>query len=535
MRSLVFSFLRALPGLGLLAAAIPTSAAATEVGEPLHAATPWVTHAGDEGEPRSLIERVTGVHVDPEDYPEPYADGTMVFDAESFNVDTLASMGLPALPALDFDPTPGVLYLEMNGVQLAPTCPKAQPANAALNCSPLVDKVTDFPAYGSSQQQAALYQKLSTYYADFNLVIATQRPPDYLPYTMAVVGGSSGNAGQSNGVCGIANVACDGAKRNHVSLSFPSSCNGVADIAAQETAHNWGLEHTEATNDLMYPYANGGAKAFRDQCMDISHATGSGVTQCTYVHKLYCPDGGGEQQNSHAELLGIFGPRVADTEKPQILSIAPEDGAVFTTADSFSVTADLADNFNMLGVKWTWTEGVPEDIGDTYTKCTNKVCDDEFIAWKSIDTPWDFVSFTKPPAGVYSFKLEVMDAYGNYSTKTITVTVQDGGTTDGTTTGGTDGTTGGTTDGTTGGTTDGTGGETTGGGTTEGTGGTTGGSGVTGGTSVTGSATNGETFGGDGDDEEGCACQVPTSRGAPALLGIFALAALGRRRRRGVG
>src|SRR4030095_11956165 len=69
--------------------------------------------------------------------------------------------------------------------------------------------------------------------------------------------------------------------------------------AAQETAHNWGLEHVDETVDLMSPFNNGGYKEFVDSCENINHDTGAGVTQCGYIHEVYCPAGGGEQQNSH--------------------------------------------------------------------------------------------------------------------------------------------------------------------------------------------------------------------------------------------
>ena len=303
-----------------------------EPGRAIVPSAPWAV--APEG-PRSYLERVSGERIDPRDVP-PVRDGNLVFDAEGMSVDMLEALDIPPSAALDHDPTPGVLYLAMDGVQIKPTCGGPQVANAALNCSPLVDQVVDFPplAGGNGQVKASAFQKLSNYYAPFNLVMTIARPPDWLPYTMSVVGGTSQSAGQGNGVCGIANVACDGAKRNHVSLSFSDSCPGdVAEVAAQETAHNWGLEHTDVQSDLMYPYVAGGS-SFRDQCMDISHATGSGMTQCTYVHKLYCPDGAGEQQNSYGELMGVFGPREADTEKPVIGSVTPPDGTVLSTADS---------------------------------------------------------------------------------------------------------------------------------------------------------------------------------------------------------
>ena len=355
----------------------------------------------------------------------PIEQDGMLIDRDSWSNALLTSLDLPPLHAANYEPTVGIMYVAMEGVTLKPNCGNGDSANAALNCSPLVDQETNFPAMSGGGNQAALFQQLAAYYEPFNVVMTTTRPPDYLPYTMAVVGGSAGLAGQQ-GACGVANVACDGLKRNHVSLTFPQSCGGSAGTAAQETAHNWGLEHTDNGGDLMFPFNDGSIQSFVDQCMNISHATGDGITQCSYIHEEYCPQGGGEQQNSFAELMGVFGPRQADDSPPQITSIQPANGSVFNTSDDITITASISENSGMVGVKWTWLEGNPE--GDSYTKCTNKVCDADFNPGVNFDAssiPWDFVAFDGAPAGTYSFQLEVMDAYANYATETITFEVME--------------------------------------------------------------------------------------------------------------
>ena len=395
--------------------------ALTSPGQPITPAAPWAV-APDDG-PRTYLEQVAGRPIDPRTIPTIRA-GDLVFDAESMASETLVALGIPVL-GLNHAPTPGVLFVAMQGVTLSPGCNSPQTTNAARNCSSLVKGTVVFPALGDPQLEAAELQTLANYYADFDLVITTSRPPDYLPYTMAVIGGSAQQAGQPNGVCGVANVACDGAKRNHVSLTFPKSCsNDIAETAAQETAHNWGLEHTDVQSDLMYPFLAGAAE-FRDECMAISHQTGTGATMCGYVHKNYCPDGAGEQQNSYQELLGVFGPRTEDTTTPTLVSFEPQDGATFTTADAIQITAKFTDDSNFIGVNWTWLEGLPEDLqADGYRRCTNEVCDDNYAAWKPIDTAWDFVLLKQPPAGPYTFKVEAMDAYGNYVAQTIHFTVE---------------------------------------------------------------------------------------------------------------
>ncbi|MGH1340557.1 MAG: hypothetical protein ACRBN8_03325 [Nannocystales bacterium] len=396
---------------------------------------PWALHPGDDLD-KTPMERAYGI--DEDDLPpvDSFWDGTLLYTRDSAARDTLAQQGLPPLHAVAYDPSPGVLYVAMQGITLIPTCTGGDTANAAKRCSPLVDVETSFPAAGSSQQQAALFNQLADFYEPFDLVLTTSEPPDWMPYTMAVIGGTAGNAGQPGGVCGVANVACDGLKRNHVSLTFPGSCGGSAETAAQETAHNWGLEHTDNNNDLLYPFNSGGNKSFVDQCMTISHATGDGVTQCDYIHEEYCPSGGGEQQNTYQELLGIFGPRTPDNQAPEIVSIFPEDGATFTTEDTFTPTARIQENSNFVGVKWSL-----ESEETALSRCTNNVCDQPFnpgVGFDPNEIDWQFTTLTTPPAGEYVLRFEVLDSYGGYATETITVHVveAEGGSGDPTTEGG---------------------------------------------------------------------------------------------------
>ncbi|WP_434415031.1 MYXO-CTERM sorting domain-containing protein [Nannocystis pusilla] len=223
----------------------------------------------------------------------------------------------------------------------------------------------------------------------------------------------------------------------------------------------------------------------------------------------------------------MFGARAADTVAPEILSVSPADGTTFTVGESFLVTADVTDDNNMLGVKWSWLKGLPPDFADTgYSRCTNDVCNDKYAAWRPIDDPWDFIQLTKPPAGTYTFKIEVMDAYGNGASQTVTVTVAPA---EGTTTG-EPGTTG---DDSSGGD-DTTGGPapTTGGGSSEGD--DTGPVNPSGGSGVT-SATGASGLTGDdgGGGEDGCNCRTEDGPRTSWLLLLAGLLPLRRRARRG--
>lgn len=503
-----------LAALGLAMLAAPRGAAATE-SHPIDPAHPWARWLDDElsrplleqwyGEPTAKALRARGSR----------SVGTTIVTGETLDQATLEELGIPPIPAEAYTASPGVLYLNFDGVTLTPDCPSEDLANSALDCSPLVQSETTFAPWGSGSQRASIVQQLQQYVDAYNIVLTTNRPPDFLPYTMAVVGGTAGQAGLQ-GACGVANVQCDGLRRNHVSLNFSESCpGGVADIIGQETSHNWGLEHTDNPTDILYPTVTGGFKEYVDSCMDIV-SNGGNPVQCGYVHDEYCASG--EQQNSHAEMLGVFGPRTPDTQDPQVLSTFPADGAQVSASESFIVTASLDDDSTFIGVKWTWVEGLPEGT-DSFTRCTNNVCDQAFDpgpSFEPADISWDFVQFSAPiPVGHYTFTIEAIDTYANYVTQTFSFDVVegegDGGSADGTGDGGVDET----------------GGSEGGGSSPDGDGG----DGGSGGDGSGGDGTGGSA-GLDGGDDGGGGCRLsPVPRSAPGIFALGLLALVVRRRR----
>ena len=385
-----------------MAAEVPT--------HPINPDAPWALELEDELS-KPIIEQWYGKQVRQEwEKIEPHWQGNQLLTRDSFDEDMLEGLDVPPVPAMNYEPAPGVVFVAMDGVTLRPSCGNGDSAHSALNCSPLVDAEVTFAPFGA--QAAAEFQQLRSYYEPFDLVMTSSRPPDWLPYTMTVIGGSANQVGLS-GACGVANVACDGLKRNHVSLNFPQSCNGMAETAGQETAHNWGLEHTDNPNDILYPFNNGGNKSFVDNCMDISHATGDGNTACGYIHEIYCPAGAGEQQNSFAEMLGVFGAVSVDNTPPEITSVFPGDGAVIGTEEEFTITASIEENSNMVAVKWTWLEGLPEGT-DEYTRCTNNVCTTDFnpgVSYTASEINWDFLALAQAPLGTYSFQVEALERH----------------------------------------------------------------------------------------------------------------------------
>jgi hypothetical protein len=496
--------------------------AAPEPGGLVDEAVPWVRHPTSDLGGTSVQDPID--HIGEDERAEGFWQGDMYFDADSGAASLLAKMGLPIPRGVDYEETPGVLYLNLEGVTLTTGC-----NNSALNCTGLVGSAggeATFPPYGDESTRAAILDYVRARYESMDVVVTRDRPPPYLPYVMNVIGGSHSIAGKPSGTCGVAYMACDASKRNYVSLTFPESCGQVAHTACHESAHNFGLEHVTDKGDIMYPVV-GSNRSFRDTCMTIT-TPGSLPIQCGYVHEAYCEAAAGEQQNSHAELLGAFGPRTPDTVAPEIVSISPADGTEFTGEDRFAVTASVNENSSFVGARWTWDEGVPPEMGESYTRCTNEVCDTGYEAFLDPnETEWDFLKLGPDiPEGSYGFTFEVMDAYGNADTKSITVTVKGGSSS-----GGDTGTTGG--------------GDTAGGGDTGDGGGTGTGSGSDGGGSSSGSG-SGEDGSGSGasngasgsegsssdsaeEETEGCGCATSPAAWGGTGLAFIALLALRRR------
>ncbi len=175
-----------------------------------------------------------------------------------------------------------------------------------------------------------------------------------------------------------------------MSLSFPDSCVGVtAEVAAQETAHNWGLEHTDVQAGPDVPVRRRRQLVPRRVHGHLARPAAASRSART-CHELYCPQGQGEQQNSHAELLGVFGPREADTVAPEILSVvAGQTARLFIGRASRSWSRPTSPTTsNMIGVKWTWLEGLPPDFAEDWllAAAPPDVCNDNYAAWRPIGT-----------------------------------------------------------------------------------------------------------------------------------------------------
>lgn len=365
--------------------------------------------------------------------------------------------------------------------------------DSSQNVSQFPDFAMTYAPYGDGPKRAASMQALKSDWSKYAVVVTDQRPNGN--YTMCVNSPTNPFGG---GVLGIAPLDCnDGQARNIVFAYHDAndqfSAATQSTTMSQEIAHAFGLEHVQQENDIMNPYNAGGDPSFIDQCFALDGG-GMGII-CGQQHQQFCQNG----QNSHQELVWLFGLSEPDTEPPSCVISGPSEGQTFDAGANFTVFANATDNQGVVEVKLY--------MNDVYQASDN-----------SSPYSWDL---TNVPANTYCFKCEALDDANNVGTSTpvcVTVTEPgDPGTTSTTTTSGGP-TTLPETD---------VGGDSA---SSEPTGGTGGGGGSDTDVSPDSSALP-PGFGQNGGDE-GCGCTEHRRPGAAGLLLLVALAGLRRRRAR---
>ena len=161
-------------------------------------------------------------------------------------------------------------------------------------------------------------------------ITVTDQVPQGVSYTETIIAGNPTDIGEANDVLGIAVFANNCAPEdNAIAFAFANHHppeNRVLNIcwtAAQESAHIFGLDHeyeftdgTSACNDPMtYRVDCGGEKFFRNR---EAHCGEDAVRPCR------CS----ATQDSHQQLLSVFGPGTPITAPPHVTIQAPVAGAM---------------------------------------------------------------------------------------------------------------------------------------------------------------------------------------------------------------
>lgn len=176
---------------------------------------------------------------------------------------------------------------------------------------------------------AGVLKCMQEVYSPYGIVVSDQPPPAGTPFNMAIVAGKPQNIGFGADILGIAPLANDcSPQQNVISFTFANHHGATARVenicwtAAQESAHAYGLDHqfeffdgTSACNDPMtYRTDCGGQKFFRNK-----------RAKCGEMMARPCKCGA--SQNSHQQLLSIFGEGTPITPPPTAAVIFPADGS----------------------------------------------------------------------------------------------------------------------------------------------------------------------------------------------------------------
>jgi len=387
-----------------------------------------------------------------------------------------------------------ILFVNFDGGQMN-ACGNNDPTN---NCTTIFPG-TVLPFSGDAAQRASVIQVARKRVAEFGISVTDQRPGSG-DYDMEMVGNWQGSSPDFAGIAPAGDCWDNYGGETSFTLEVSTSGDAVAEIMLQELAHTWGLDHVNEQQDLLYPTTQGTNKTFRDECHQVVANTDLDPTSGNCDHHVDAC-GSYSQQNSHAELLLIFGPSVPDTTSPTVAILEPADGATIEGAE-FNLVIGLQDDQLPAVINTTITiegTGLAEPFSD----------DAAFASPAELSLPIQGL-----PDGEYTITLEAQDESDNPADDSISITIEGSGVM---------GTEGGAEAG-----------DEADSGSADGTAGTDAGDSADDDAddgNDDGSGSDAGLSGGERGDDKGCACgtvSAPTS--APAVLALFALLGLRRRR-----
>ncbi|MCY1054186.1 Ig-like domain-containing protein [Nannocystis sp. SCPEA4] len=248
-----------------------------------------------------------------------------------------------------------VFFLNYDGVTLN----QGGQDNSATNTTVFAEFATSYQPYGAGNKRAASLQAVKSDWAPYDVTITDVRPANGL-YTMCVNSPTNIFGG---GVLGVAPLDCNDNMAANIVLAFHSandqfSAATQATTMSQEIAHAYGLEHVNQPNDIMNPYNAGGDPSFLDQCLNLDG--GGNPIQCGQQHNQFCNNG---QQNSHQELLWLFGTSTPDPQPPVVTITNPKNGDEFAAPATITITAEATDNIGVAEVN-LFIDGMNQNAPD---------------------------------------------------------------------------------------------------------------------------------------------------------------------------
>lgn len=266
-------------------------------------------------------------------------------------------------------------YLNYDGVTIKYT---GQEDDSSQNVSQFQDFAMGYQPYGQGAKRTASMQALQADWKKYKVVVTDQRPNSG-NYTMCVNSPTNPFGG---GVLGIAPLDCNDQQGRNIVFAYHDandqfSAATQATTMSQEIAHAYGLEHVSEPNDIMNPYNAGGDPSFLDKCLTLDGG-GMGIL-CNGQHQMFC---GANQQNSHAELVWLFGLGEPDMALPVVAITFPTEGQVFNALPSFSLLATASDNQSVSSVEFFLDgQSIKVDPSDPYSQPLEGVPAGNYTVW----------------------------------------------------------------------------------------------------------------------------------------------------------
>ena len=326
----------------------------------------------------------------------------------------------PSGPSLQVENIPGneyprkhTLYMNFVGEDL-----KVGADNSAENRSTLA-KQGPYPAFTGGEQTAiAAAQEMAADVSQFGINVVynpADRPPNILPYTMAMIGGSWQDTNIGDPAGGVApGTDCGALGQRHVVYVFATGGwgpIGIANVTAQEAGHAWGLDHSFNCGSVM-SYCGSGDGVFSGSCDGVCEEACQGSAGCMARHEQFCGEGSG-QQNEVAELDSIFGGNEPDVEAPYVEIVSPADGAMLNEGDDVDLRAIVDDNYG--GYGWAFLITKDEEVLFDEVDYEREV-DNEFRA---------ALNLVNLEPGNYQITVTIMDQSQQSAQQSVSFTVAD--------------------------------------------------------------------------------------------------------------
>ena len=202
-------------------------------------------------------ERAPGDAADEaQDEASDFAAGTEPFDAESLEPDLAllgptSELGSVSQPA--YDGTEQVVYVNFDGpvIKDCNGCSDATTNHSLVIGRAMGKQVVDFEPYRSVAGKRTILSKLRSWFARYHIRFTTERPAQG-PYTMVVISPTYWAHH------GVAPLDCGNNNKNDIAFvfrvgrsSFYTDATKIAQAAAHELGHSFGLAHTVDRSEIM--------------------------------------------------------------------------------------------------------------------------------------------------------------------------------------------------------------------------------------------------------------------------------------------